>query len=204
MKQTTPLKRIIVAAAAVLAVACAQPPVQSIDAARSAVEKATTADATDYAPAQLQEAKDSLASLDAELAAQQSKFVLTRSYDKASELASGALAAAERASAAAAAGRELARNEATIAIESLRASIVEVRQLLEQAPTGKGTAADIAAMKADLASIEGSLGEVEQSLGQGKYKDAAIKARASLDSASTIKAEITAAIEARKAGRRRG
>jgi hypothetical protein len=82
--------------------------------------------------------------------------------------------------------------------------VEEVKLLLEEAPTGKGTAADLEAMKADLAAIEGSFDDLEQSLGQGRYKDATLKARASLESAGTLKTALVSAFEARKAGRRRG
>jgi hypothetical protein len=190
-------------AVAALAIGCAQPPNESVEAARGALQKAIAAEAEEYAPAEFQEARDSLASLDAELAAQQGRFAPLRSYTEAGELAARATAAAERAGSAAVAGRQAARDEATLAIESLRASVEAVALLLEQAPAGKDAAADIEALKADLAGIEGSLGELDQSLGQGRFKDAAIKARASLESANAIKAEVTAAIEARKAGRRR-
>jgi len=203
MKLTNALKLPLLAVALVGA-GCAKPPTEAVAGAKEALQKAVGAEAADYAPAELQQAQDAMASLDAELTAQEGRFALTRTYEKAGQLATAARTAAESAATAAAAGREAARNEATIAIESLRASVDEVKLLLEQAPKGKGTAADLEAMKSDLAAIESSLGELDQSMGQGHFKDASVKARAALDSANTIKADITAAMEARKAGRRRG
>jgi hypothetical protein len=175
-----------------------------VASAQTALQQAVAAEAAEYAPTELQKARESVASLEAELTAQGERLALMRSYTRAEELAASARSAAEEATSAAGSGREQARNEATLAVQSLRASVEEVKLLLEEAPTGKGTAADLEAMKADLAAIEGSFDDLEQSLGQGRYKDATLKARASLESAGTLKTDLVSAIEARKAGRRRG
>jgi TonB family protein len=85
---------------------CASRPDAEVDAAKAAVDKAVSQDAARYASASLQSAQDARAALDAELKAQDAKWV--KSYDKAKELAVAARAAGDKASADAVEGKEQA------------------------------------------------------------------------------------------------
>lgn len=85
---------------------CASPPSADVDAAKAAVDKATTDHADQYAAESLKAAQDARAALDAELKAQDGK--LFKSYDKTKELAAAAKAAGDKASADAVAGKEKA------------------------------------------------------------------------------------------------
>jgi TonB family protein len=87
---------------------CASRPDAEADAAKAAVDKAVSQDAGRYASASLQSAEDARAALDAELKAQDAKWI--KSYDKARELAVAAKAAGEKATADAVDGKE--RSEA--------------------------------------------------------------------------------------------
>jgi protein TonB len=85
---------------------CAAPPSADVDAAKAAVDKAAADRADQYAAASLKAAQDARAALDAELKAQEGKWV--KSYDKAKELAVAAKAAGDKAAADAVAGKEKA------------------------------------------------------------------------------------------------
>ena len=85
---------------------CAAPPSADVDAAKAAVDKAATDRADQYAAESLKAAQDARAALDAELKAQEGKWV--KSYDKTRELAVAAKAAGDKAAADAVAGKEKA------------------------------------------------------------------------------------------------
>jgi len=91
---------------AITVTGCASPPAADVDAAKAALDKASTEHADQYAPESLKAAQDAGAALDAELKAQESKWF--KSYDKAKELAASAKAAGEQAAADAITARERA------------------------------------------------------------------------------------------------
>jgi hypothetical protein len=151
---------------ALVASGCSKPPETEIQAVDASIQSATSAGAGEYAPESLAAAESAKRDLDAELKVQQEKFALFRSYDKSKELAAAAKSAAEKAAADAAAGKTRAREEATTLVAEAKTAIEEVKTLLDQAPRGKGSQADIAAMKSDLAGIETSLAEVDAAMAE--------------------------------------
>lgn len=184
-------------------VGCQKPPQQDIDAAKAAVDAARAAEATDYAPDSLKAAEDATAQLDAELKAQEQKFALFRSYKKSKELADAAKAAGEKASADAKAKKEQVKQEAQTLITDATNALNEAKALLEKAPKGKGTQADLEAMKGDLAGVESSVTEAQNAFNAEKYLDAKSKAEAAKTTAGNVKTSIEQAIEAKKAGRKK-
>ena len=115
---------------ALMATGCASPPNTDVDAAKAAIDKAATQGADRFAPESLKSAQDARAALDAELKAQDDKWV--KSYDKAKELAVAAKNAGDKAAADAAAGKEkadaiAAKARADAAAAKARAAIAPVR-----------------------------------------------------------------------------
>jgi TonB family protein len=98
--------RAIVLGLAITVAGCGSPPTADVDAARAAVDKADTDRADQYAAESLKAAQDARVALDAELKAQEAKWV--KSYDKTRELAVAAKAAGDKASADAVAAKEKA------------------------------------------------------------------------------------------------
>jgi hypothetical protein len=192
----------LVAGVSLVAAGCAKPPTDAVNAAKAALETARTSGAADYAAESLTAAETAVTAMDAELKAQADAFALTRSYTKAAELASAAKAAADKAVADASAGREAAKAEATTLIAGVRTGVDEVKKMLETAPKGKGTKADIEAMKSDVAAVEAGLPDLDAAFSAGKYKEAKAKAEAAQKTLDGIKSDIEAAIAARAAGRR--
>ena len=98
--------RAIALALAITVTGCASPPNADVEAAKAAVDKATTDRAGQYAAESLRAAQDARAALDLELKTQEGKWI--KSYDKAKELAVAAKAAGDKAAADAVAGKEKA------------------------------------------------------------------------------------------------
>jgi TonB family protein len=88
------------------------PPSADVAAATAAVDKARTERASQYAAESLKAAEEARAALDAEVKAQEGKWV--KSYDKTRELAVATKAAGDKAAADAVAGREKADAVAAI------------------------------------------------------------------------------------------
>ena len=76
------------------AAACGTRPTTDIDAAKAALDRAS-ASAAQYAPESLKAAQDANDALDAELAAQDARWI--KSYDRARDLATSARLASEKA-----------------------------------------------------------------------------------------------------------
>lgn len=85
---------------------CAAPPNTDLDAAKAALDKATTDGAGQYAAPSFKAAQDAQAALDAELKAQESNWF--KSYDRTRELAAAAKATSDKAAADAVAGKQRA------------------------------------------------------------------------------------------------
>jgi len=194
----------LVATGLLVLAGCGKPPEAEIGAADQSLGEARSAEAGEYAPESLKAAEDARAQLDAELKAQEDKFALFRSYDKATELATAAKSAAERAKTDAVEGRERAREEASAMIAQVRTSVLEVQQLLDSAPKGKGTEADLAVLRSDLTGVETALAEMDTAFGEEQYLESIAKAEAAKQSVDAIRGEIERAMEMAKSRRVRG
>lgn len=190
---------------AALTLACAKEPLPEIEGARNSLQALQTSDAVSYAPQALTDAQDAMALLDAELKAQQDKFAMFRSYDKTTQLAAAAKSTAERGLQQAETAKEEARNQAATMLAELKTNIEEIKTLMAEAPKGKGTQADLAALGSDLQQVEVTLTEADTAFAAGSYREASAKLEAAKQGGERIKSDIVAAIEARKAARgRRG
>ena len=185
------------------AAGCASPPQADIDAAKAALDKATAAGAAEYAADSFKAAQDAQAACEAELKAQADKFALFRSYTKAAELAKAAQTSGEKAEQDAVAGKEKAKNEATALIEEAKTALTAATEALAKAPKGKGTAADLEAMKGDLTGAETSITDATTAMGAERYLEAKAKAEAAKNAAAKVSADVQAAIEARKGAARK-
>ena len=125
-------------------------------------------------------------------------FALTRSYTKAAELATAAKAAADAAAAEAVTGKEQMKTEATTLVAGVRSAVEAANAALAKAPKGKGTAADLEAMKSDVAGVAAALPDMDTAIADGKYKDAKVKAEAAKATLDKIVADVQAAIDAKK------
>jgi hypothetical protein len=196
------LKLLVLVLAAMVAVACAEPPTADVEAADRSLDEARSAQAAEYAPQSLRAAEEQRSQLDAELKAQEERFAMMRDYDKAKELAASTKSSAERATSDAAAARERARQEAADMIAQVRTTIDELKTMLENAPKGKGTEADLAMLQTDLNGMEQSLSEMENAFGEERFLEVKAKAQAVQQSANMMREELQQAMEARAGARR--
>lgn len=119
----------------VMLAACAGPPTEEINAANQSMANASSANAEKYAGASYQDAQAAQAALDAELKAQEARWV--KSYDRAGELAGAAKAAADKAASEAASARERAELAATKEKEiadARRARLAKAVRITSQRP----------------------------------------------------------------------
>jgi len=146
MKTTMRLALITLLAAGFLA-ACQKPPQELIDGSNQALSAAESADAATYASAELEAAQAARRAADEELAVQNDKLGLFRSYEDAQKLLTEAKTKADAARDAAVAGKDKAKGEAEAALTAVQAMLDQASELLTtlgQCPRKpKGFAADL-------------------------------------------------------------
>jgi len=91
--------------------------------------------------------------------------------------------------------KEEAKNAAIAAQGEAKTALDEAKALLEKAPKGKGTKADIEAFTADLKGLEDSFPEIQAAIDKGDFFGAKDKAVAIKDKATSISDQIKQAIE---------
>jgi hypothetical protein len=160
-------------------VACAQPPRQAIDAAQTAVEAARNdSDVALYAPDALREAEERLAGLQAEMATQQRKIEPLRNYDRTAVLAADAREAGTVARTRAAAAKEQARTEAAALIESAAAALAAIEIKAGQARRIRGIKLDMNSVIASIVEARTMLESARSDLASLAYASSRAKAAA--------------------------
>lgn len=172
---------------------CDKAPTQEITDAKAQVEAATTADTQTYAADELAQLTSTLEAAEEEVKTQDEKWF--GNFDKAKEMLAAIKPSAENVSVVAAQRKEEARNKAVTAQYEAVVAIADAKALLEQAPTGKETKADIEYFKADLAGLEETLTGLQQSIDEEKYSEAVDSANVIKEMASSISVEISQALE---------
>jgi len=172
---------------------CAKQPTQAIDAAKAAIEAATQEGASVYAADELKKLNDDLQAAMDEVSTQSKKFF--KKYGTAKEMLTKVQADGDALKATIPAKKEAAKNAAIQAQTEAKAALDEAKALLEKAPMGKGTKADIMAMKADLAGLETSFAEVQTAIDSEDYFGASAKAATIKEKATVTSDQVKAAIE---------
>jgi len=172
---------------------CAKQPTQEINDAKAAVEAATKEGADVYAADELKKLNADLTAALDEVATQDKKFF--KKFTTAKEMLAKVKADAEALKATIPAKKEAAKNAALTAQQEARASLDEAKALLEKAPRGKGTKADIEAFTADLKGLEDSFAEIQAAIDKEDYLGASSKAASIKEKAASISGQIQAAIE---------
>lgn len=200
MSRNRSARRILVTLVATAAVAaCAKPPTQAISQADQADKAALAAGAEEYAPDAVGKVTQAKAALDAELAAQGERMALRRSYKQAEQLAVAYQQAAEQATTAASTAKEQAKQDATALISESQTALDEVKGVLAAAPVGKGSRADLAALRTDLETAGNNLAAAQASLTAEKYLEAKTQATSARDLIDKVKAAVEQARSMRRA-----
>jgi len=178
---------------AALLVGCAKPPTAEMDAAKESLESAVGAGAGTYAKDGLKNVNDAWASAQDEVKKQEGK--LFKNYDNAKAIIAKVTTDAAALTVETEQKKDEAKIEAEAASADAAAAVAQAEALLGQAPTGKGTKADIEMMMADLDGIKGSAAEIDTLIASEEYLVATDKAKAISAKAADISAQVQAAID---------
>lgn len=179
---------------------CGKQPVEDINASKAAVEAAAGEGAAKYVADDYKKVNDELAAALAEVKVQDEKWF--KNYDKAKQLLATTKTDAEALKAKTVAEKERLKNQAIADLAAAQAALVDAKGQIASAPKGKGTAADIEAMKADVAGLEAAVAEIQPLIDSGEYVAASEKAVAIKDKSAAIAAEV-AAVKAKMSGKRK-
>jgi major membrane immunogen (membrane-anchored lipoprotein) len=177
----------------VLLAACGKQPTEEINAMKASVDAAVAEGAVKYTPDDLKAVNDQVNAAMEEVKLQDGK--LFKNYDKAKELLTKAQTDAAALTTKVATAKEELRNQAVTALNDAAVAVTDAKGLLENAPKGKGSLADIEMMKADVAGLETALQEVQPLIDSGDYALATDKAATIREKAGSISMEIRTAQE---------
>jgi len=178
-----------------LAAGCAKPPAGDLQLAQNSLGEAKSSGAESYAPEAFTKAQQTFDQAKAEVAAQDGRFALLRSYGKARALLAQARTDADTAKLQAVAGKEQFKGQAQTALDQARLSIETAKTSLATAPIGKDSRADLEAMKGDLEGLQTALADADTAFATGDYAAAKQKADQILEQAKAIEADIARARE---------
>jgi len=176
-----------------LLVGCAKLPTEEINAAKASVDAVVAEGAQKFAAEDAKKLNDSMQAAQDEIKVQDGKTF--KDYAKTKELLAKVKADAETLKAGLAAKKEEAKKNAAAALEAAKASVADAKALLAKAPKGKGSKADIEALKADIKGIEDSLAEIKTANDSEDYNVAIEKSNAIKDKAAAISDQIKKAME---------
>ena len=172
---------------------CAKQPTEEINAAKASVDAVVAEGAQKFAAEDAKKLNDSMQAAQDEIKVQDGKTF--KDYAKTKELLAKVKADAEALKVGLAAKKEEAKKNAAAAQEAAKASVADAKALLAKAPKGKGSKADIEALKADLKGIEDSMAEIKTANGSEDYNAAIEKSNAVKGKAAAISDQIKKAME---------
>ncbi|MGP0591517.1 hypothetical protein ACTRXD_03125 [Nitrospira sp. T9] len=175
--------------------ACAEKPIQGTDSALQALQAAKQAGAEKYASESLRVAEDEYQKAQEEIAAQDDTFVMTRNYDAANAILVKVVADAEKAKTEAIASRQLVKTQAEGAVVLAKTSLEEAKNQLAQAPTGKGTQADLQALRGDLQAAETTFAEIDAIMAMEDYIGVKAKAESVQALSARVNEQVAQAIQ---------
>jgi hypothetical protein len=170
--------------------ACSKPPAEEIAAVKTAVDAVVAEGAEKYAPEEYKALQDAMTAAMEEVKAQEGKMFGGK-YDKAKELLAQVQTSAATVKDTAVAAREAMATEVVTVKEAAVAGVAQLQALVAAAPVGKGSEADLEAIRADVAGLETSLQEIQPLIDAGDFAGAKEKA----DAIQAKVAEITAEIQ---------
>ena len=179
--------------------ACSEKPVTSLNATEQALQEARKAGAQEYASETLKLAEDQFQKAREEMEMQEISFALLRNYKTAEELLAKAKMDAEKAVLDANTAKMQAKSDAEAAVTLARTILTEARTILAQAPVGKGSQADLQALKGDLEAADSINAELDLALGHEDYLGVKAKAQAMQNLSARVHDQVASALK--KAGR---
>jgi major membrane immunogen (membrane-anchored lipoprotein) len=179
--------------AATLLTACGKAPVEELNTTKGSIDAVVGEGAEQYTPDELKAVNDKLATAMAEIKVQEGKFF--KNFDAAKAQLAQVKVEAEALKGKVVQRKEELKAAANNALTDAQAAVAEAKALLEMAPQGKGSLADIEAMKSDAAGLETELENVPAQIESGEFVAATEKALAVAATAMGISNDIRTAQE---------
>lgn len=152
---------------AMLFTSCDKQPTEETNAARAAIDAVVAEGGEKYAADELKALNDEYSKAMDEMKAQEGKFF--KKYDTAKQILDNTRQKAELLKTELPARKEKAKNDAQTALDAAKTAVADAKTLIAKAPRGKGTMADIEALKADITGLEEALLEAESLMGGEDY-----------------------------------
>jgi len=178
---------------------CAKEPTEQINAAKAALDNAKAIEADRYVPEEYTVVQDSLNSALAVIEQQNSKFALTRNYDKAKKALEDVVTMADQNHQNAITRKDETRTEVQQTLAEVKAALQESKYLIAEAPKGKEGRAALAEIQDELSVVESSMNEVTVLVNNGDYLTAQDKANAGLVKVQSLNDELKGAIAKKSA-----
>src|SRR4030042_1843622 len=170
----------------IFVVGCSKPPTEELNAAKSAVD-AVAPEASKYVAEDVKKLNDDLETAQ--------NAINAKNYKQAKEILLKVKADAETLKTTLPEKKELAKSNVIAAQDAAKTAVTDAKALLAKAPKGKGSKADIEAMKADIKGLEESLPEVQSLIDAENYAVATEKANAIKEKAAAVSDQINQALE---------
>lgn len=158
-------------AVAVLA-GCDAPPTAELDAAKQALDTARDADAEHFAASEYSAAQRAYSEAETTTKTEDERFFLFKDFEQARAQIADAKTKATRAESAAQAEKKRQRESAEAAIATARDAVAAAYTSLEEAPSGKGTEADIEELSVELSTADADLEAAEAAVDSEHFSDA--------------------------------
>ena len=158
-------------AVAVLA-GCADPPTAELDAAKQALDSARDVGAEQFAASEYSAAQRAYNEAEATTNTEAERFFLLKDFEQARAQIADAKTKAMRAESSAQAEKKRQKESAEAAIAAARDAVSAAYTSLAEAPSGKGTEADIEELSAELSMAEADLDAAEAALNSENFSDA--------------------------------
>lgn len=183
----------------VLLAGCAKEPSEQINAAKAALDNAKAIEADRYVSEEYSALQDSLNAALAMVEEQNSKFALTRNYDKAQKALEDVVTMADQTRQNAVTRKDETRTEVQQTLAEVKAALQESKELIAEAPKGKEGRAALAEIQNELTVVESSMNEVTVLINNGDYLTAQDKANAGLAKVQSLNEELKEAIAKKSA-----
>ena len=178
---------------------CAKEPTEQMNAAKAALDNVKAVEADRYVPEEYSALQDSLNAALAMIEQQNSKFALTRNYDKAKKALDDVVTMSDQTRQNAVTSKDETRTDVQQTLAEVNAALQESKDLIAAAPKGKEGRAALAEIQNELTVVESSMNEVTVLINNGDYLTARDKANAGLTKVQSLNDELKGAIAKKSA-----
>ena len=181
-------------AVAVLA-GCDDPPTVELDAAKQALDSARDVGAEQFAANEYSVAQRAYSEAETTTKTEDERFFLFKDFEQARTQIADAKSKAMQAESVAEAEKKRQRESAEAAIATARDAVVAAYTSLEEAPSGKGTEADIEELRAELTTAEADLDAAEAAVDSENFSGAESLAESADQKATEIADGVMVAVD---------